>query len=234
MVRPDRQDGPASLGALMRGRSPVFSLIYQFNLLPSRYMHASWADELFTHELWQRLKDSPRAEPHLNRLILGDLGVSGTFPADFGDLAARLALVDGTTIDRLALHLGMVVEGAALRRVIAGEEVRRLREALGADAHAFAVQRAPLLAAAAGLPGSVEPGDPPLIERLRSAGLSLIGSAMAGLPPEILKRFLLKLPRTARGSFIPSDRAARALTLISRVFKETEPKWASLFASQTA
>ncbi|HLO79141.1 MAG TPA: SctK family type III secretion system sorting platform protein [Magnetospirillum sp.] len=234
MVRPDRHGGPASLGALMRGRSPFFSLVYQFNLLPSRYMHASWADELFTPEIWRRLQESPRAEPHLNRMILGDLGVSGTFPADFCGWAARLALVDGTTVDRLALHLGMVVEGAALRRVIAGEEVRRLREALGADGHAFAVQRAPLLAAAAGLPSPVNSGGSPLIERLRSAGISLIGSAMAGLPPEILKRFLLKLPRTARGSFIPSDRSARALALTTRVFKETEPKWASLFASQMA
>lgn len=228
---------PTSLAALMRRRDPLFPLIYEFNLLPSRYMHASWADELFTPDLWERLRQSSRAEPHINGMILDDLGVGGTFPTTFDTPAMRLALVDGETLERLSLHLGMVMDGTALRTTIAGDAVRQLRETLGAESYLFAVQNAPLLARIAPAAPSASASDTPdlpLVEHLRSVGMALIGSAMAGLPKDIFKRFRLKLPRATNTDFILSDGAARALTLTTRVLKETEPRWASLFAKATA
>lgn len=74
--------------------------------------------------------------------------MADTLPVDFDTPAARLALLDGETLDRLSLRLGLVIDGAEVRRIITADAVKAVREALGTDAYSFAVQRAPLLAPA--------------------------------------------------------------------------------------
>lgn len=239
MARPDDSGEAAAVAALIRRRDPLFALIREFNLRPGRYMHASWAEALFTPELWRRLRQSRRAEPSLSRLMLRNLGLAGSFPAAvFAEPRARLALLDPEALERLALHLGIAAEGAALRRVIEGERVRRLRVALGAEACAFAVQRAPLLAPQADEAETADDIDedslPALAERLRSAGRAVLARALGGLPPEVLDRFRLKLPRRPDLDFILSNRSAGAAAFSVRVLRETEPRWASLFAARTA
>lgn len=150
MRKPDPAwaENAACLKAMMRRRDGLFPLIVDFALRPSRYMHESWAETLFTPELWDRLRQSRRAAPHIDQLILQDLGMADTLPVDFDTPAARLALLDGETLDRLSLRLGLVIDGAEVRRIITADAVKAVREALGTDAYSFAVQRAPLLAPA--------------------------------------------------------------------------------------
>lgn len=237
MAKPEDGGDVRRLVALMRARSPLFGLIYEFNLLPCRYMHESWAEALFTPDLWQRLRRSRRAEHALSRLVLDDLGVTGSFPAAvYDEPRARLALLSPETVERVSLHLGIVLDGAGLRRVIDREGVTHLRAALGEDTYSFAVQRSPLLATAG--PADEGRGDgveaATLPERLVAGGRSILARAMAGLPTEVLKRFRLKLPREAALDFTLSDGSAAAAALAVRVIRETEPRWASLFAAQAA
>lgn len=237
MRKPDpaTAEDAARLKAIMRRRDGLFPLIMDFAVRPSRYMHESWAEMLFTPELWGRLRQSCRAAPHIDRLILRDLGIDGSLPVDFDGPAALLALLDGAALDRLCLNLGLVADGAAVRRAITADAVSKLREALGADNHAFAVQRAPLLASlhrpADVAPADAAPASQALPDRLRAAGKATLGTAMAGLPDAILRRFRLKLPYGDTTDFTPSSRSAGAAALAIRVLKETEPRWASLFAT---
>lgn len=236
MARPEDGGDVRRLVGLMRTRSPLFGLIYEFNLLPSRYMHESWAEALFTPDLWQRLRRSRRAERALSRLVLDDLGVTGTFPAAvYDEPRARLALLSPDAVERVSLRVGVVLGGAALRRVIDREGVARLRTGLGEDAYSFAIQRAPLLATASQVAETHDDADvAALPKRLVAGGWSILGRAMAGLPAEVLKRFRLKLPREAALDFTLSDGSAAAAALAVRVIRETEPRWASLFAAQAA
>jgi hypothetical protein len=214
----------------MRRHDGLFPHIMDFALRPSRYMHDSWAEALFTPELWARLRQSRRASPHVDRMILADLGVAQTVPAGFDTAAARLALLDAATLDRLSLHMGLVLDGAAVRQTITAEAVRGLRNTLGAETYAFAVQRAPLLAAAHP-PVERRQADGDLLPRVRGVGRAALGTALAGLPEPIFKRFRLKLPQDDATDFTPTSRSAQAATLAVRVLKETEPRWASLFAT---
>lgn len=237
MVRPDAKTDAGALVVALRQRDPLFKLIYEFNMRPSRYIHASWAEALFTPELWRRLRQTRSAERSLSRMVLHDLDLAGSFPAAiFAQPAARLALLDSDTVERTALYIGIVVNSARLRRSIGRKEVARLRQALGEDAYLFAVQRAPLLAP------RQEPAEADdafqasadLPERLRRSGATVLARALAGLPAEVLKRFRLKLPRQPTLDFAISDGRAAATALAIRVLKETEPRWAPLFAAPAA
>lgn len=238
MLKPDRNGGAdtATLVGLMRTRSPLFPLMREFALMPSRYMHASWAEALFTPDLWRRAQQSQRSAPHLDRVILADLGVEGTFPTDFATPAARVTLLDSETLERLLRHLGAAAAGPTIRRVVTNDGVKRLREALGAESYAFAVQRAPLLAPAVSASLPEEDADlddaAALSDHLRGVGMTILARALAGLPPEVLKRFRLKLRRDDAPDFTASNTSGRAAALVLRVLKETEPRWAFLFATQ--
>lgn len=244
-----RLDGPeaerlAGLGAerlagMIRRRDPLFRRIYEFNLLPSRYLHASWVEALFEPGLWRRLAAMPRCEAPLCRLILEKTDLAGSFHDDFDDAPARLALLDHAVLERLALHAGLLREGAAVRAAIGRDRVLALRAALGEEAYAFALHRAPLLAPPVpGLPDG--PGGDMAPEELRrragQAGWRLVMAVASGFPPALRRRFALKLPRGAADAEpgAPQAEPGRAATTLIRVLKETEPRWATLFAPKTA
>jgi len=230
--------GGSGLSAVLRGDRNVFRLVYEFNLLPARSIHVSWAETIFTEGLWKRLASTPRCEAPLSRMILDELGLSETFPFDFSGPAARLTLLDSPTLDRLALYAGLVAGGSAVRQVIERDGVNELRQSLGDAAYNFALVRAPLLEGAC--PGTVSAEGGPDAAHCRSAddfraiGRRLLAAVVAGLPGEIVKRFVLKLPFQAAPIFAKAAHDDRAQSLIVRIIREAEPKWAFLFAPTTA
>ncbi|WP_185961327.1 SctK family type III secretion system sorting platform protein [Telmatospirillum sp. J64-1] len=229
------------LAAMMAARDPLFRLIYQFNLFPSRYIHASWVDVMFEPSLWQRMAATRRCEAALNRVLLQELSLEDSFPVDFSAPAARVGLLDQESLSRLSLYLGLTLDHSSIRRVIHGPSVAVLRQTLGDDAFLFAVQRAPLLAPPPGLlspsllPES-DPSDEPgaMLGRFQAIGRRVLAIALGGLPPDILKRFRLKLPYDPDMDFSASDASPQTQVLLNRVLKETEPQWAFLFAPTTA
>lgn len=240
--RPDAGlgDGPSEaerLAGLIRRGDPLFRRIYEFNLLPSRYLHASWAEALFEPGLWRRLKETPRCEAPLCRLILEKMDLADSFHLDFADPGARLALLDYGVLERLALHAGLLREGAAVRAEIGRDGVLALRRALGEEAYAFALHRAPLLAPPR---PAAEEGGPAgaagLRRRAEEAGWRLVMAVASGFPPALHRRFALKLPRAGTGMPPdgPSAEPGRAMGTLIRVLRETEPRWATLFAPKTA
>lgn len=150
--------------------------------------------------------------------------------------AARIALLDGDTLERLLARLGIAATGPAIRQVVTCNGVQRLRKVLGPENYAFAVQRAPLLVPAESAPFAQQPVEiydtDTLADRLRTVGLSILARALAGLPAEIVKRFRLKLRRDDAVDFTPSNTSERAAALVLRVLRETEPRWAFLFATR--
>src|SRR5262245_48520185 len=172
----------------------------------------------------ERLLECPRAREALVDPALDGLGVDPREEVEFSAPRRRLALLDGPALVRLIDLAGAGLLHTQIGRVIERAEVRRLCEALGADAYGFAVRRAPLLIGPR-WPSApwIDPqpaGD--LLERIRSAGLRCLEAWLSGEPRSLAMRVVLKLPadlvidteRKVPGSW--SDRAGTVLERIAR------------------
>lgn len=220
------------LADLLRRRDPLFGAIYVFNLLPARYVHASWLEAFGGAAAWAPLRDRRRAEPLLSQMLLEQLGPDRRLVLDFADPAARLALIDGSDLSTLIDRAGLTVHRAALASLIDRAQVLPARHALGEEAWEFALRRAPLLAP----PERTAP--PALVlermpEQIRASGLRCLAEALAGQPAALLKRVMLKLPRRSRldGAAIDAGGAReRALRLFRNLIRDAGPRWTFLFA----
>ena len=172
----------------------------------------------------ERLLESPRARSKFAEPVLDRLGVDSSEEVDFGDPRRRLALLYGPALVRLVALAGAGLLHARIGRVIEQAEVRRLREALGAEVYGFAVRRAPLLIGprrpAAPWVDPEPTGD--LLDQVRPAGLRCLESWLSGQPRPLAARVVLKLPsdlaididRKVPGSW--RDRAGTVLERIAR------------------
>ncbi|NJN46701.1 MAG: SctK family type III secretion system sorting platform protein [Candidatus Competibacteraceae bacterium] len=203
-----------------------------FNFHPVAYLHDSWFDTLPYGDLMRRLRTMPRAAPQVSRHLLQALGLEQDYWYDFSDRRTRLALLNGPTLERLFLYLGLTLRSTELRGELLGERLRPIKQAVGEDGFAFAVKRAPFLG---GLPDfSFEPetDDP-------HTRFSLIGARFCAdqLPAEaLLKRMALKLP-VAWSSLLTANPQPSPVTidpslppLLRKLIKELMPKWTPLFA----
>ena len=172
----------------------------------------------------ERLLESPRARARLADPVLDRLGVDPREEVDFADPPRRLALLDGPALVRLVDLAGAGLLHARIGRVIEQAEVRRVREALGAEVYGFAVRRAPLLIGprwpAAPWVETELTGD--LLDEIRPAGLRCLEGWLSGQPRPLAARVVLKLPsdlaididREMPGSW--RDRAGTVLERIAR------------------
>jgi hypothetical protein len=201
------------------------------------------ADALGVEPAWlpavERLLESPRARAKLADAVLDRPGVDPREEVDFGDPRRRLALLDGPALVRLVDLAGAGLLHARIGRVIEQAEVRRLREALGADVYGFAVRRAPLLIGPH-WPAApwVEPdltGD--LLDQVRPAGLRCLESWLSGQPRPLAARVMLKLPSAFAidtDREVPGPWRDRAGTVLERIARSELAEALPLLESEEA
>jgi hypothetical protein len=123
----------------------LLDLQLSFNLYPSQYAHASWLEHLGVSEADKELRASPLWTRSVSSALLRGANLDKHFDNDFFDPAKRLALLDATTVTRVAGLVCATLLRDRIKRAVRQEEVRALRATIGPEAHAFAVRFGGLL-----------------------------------------------------------------------------------------
>jgi hypothetical protein len=216
----------------IHGHRALFFCVHQFNLLPTRYIHASWLQGLIgsmqtdIRKIW---KKNPRAEKHCAALIIKTF--CHGFVYDFSDALRRVALMKGAGLARLMVYAGLAANTRSIMQTLSGRHIKALSSAFGPEAYEFAVTRAPLLAGPRRFDYlkpqrtdmDPQPGD------ILESGRQCLQICLEGSPVPLVQRLRLKFPRNMRWDFtVRSDDAIRIACrhLIQKIMKmEIRPKW---------
>jgi hypothetical protein len=219
---------------IIRGGDQLASLIHQFNVFPTRYMHPSWWEDVMDVQgAVERYIENKRAEKHLAAYILNIIGHKYCY--QFQDVAYRIVLLDGPTLEKLVFCLGLTVNARRIKAIVEGPKARLLKNDLGENAYFFAVKRATLFGShtwfwdVAGYASELSRN------RVVQDGRKCIQICLGGAPEAMTKRFELKFEKTAWWDFSgngQSEDKHRAWSLVRKVlFQEVGPQWKNLFKS---
>jgi hypothetical protein len=220
---------------LYQNKNRLFYLIYEFNILPARFIHDSWISELaewgVDKRLFHTLRDGSRAEVRLSRLILMKRGVHQDYFFDFQEPPKRLALLDGNTLQKLLFYTGLTLSARSISREIERTKVAALKKVLGEPAYLFAMKKAPLLIGSQDFT-DVTLGEPEALPSILSErGTHCLKSCFGEAPPSLTQRMLLKLPRKfstywTTEETLSQEISAGAWSILKRVLlQEVNPQW---------
>ncbi len=171
--------------------------VWEFNYKPERYVHDSWLSNLPNAELLQRLIAEDSGNQKATRLshhLMGQLGFDGKFYFDFSDPITKLALWSTEDIQKLVYHVGILFYFDEIRHQITRDDVKKFRSELGVELYNFALNNAPRLKSKqlkqVDLPNTMS-----IKQKVVTAGLISLFTAMKGYPLALLKRLVVKLPR---------------------------------------
>ena len=205
-----------------------------FNLDPLAQIDQSWLAGSPHATIFEDLSREPTPRPWLNRYLLRDAEIADDFWTDFSAPRARLALLDRSTLQRLLVRVGLVLNGDAIRKEFDGGKRRKFREQLGEDDFNFVMREATLLGRHAPLEANAGFGD----QRL---GFMAVGAAHA-LPHDLLaskayrNRLAFRLPKDLVSTLEEFATSARGgdsapLTALSKkILQGVAPKWLPIFA----
>ena len=123
----------------------LLDLQLSFNLYPSQYAHASWLERLGMSDADHESRTSPLWTRSVSSALLRAANLDKHFDNDFYDPAKRLALIDASTLTRVAGLVCATLLRERIKRAVRQEEVRVMQKSIGAEAHAFAVRFGGLL-----------------------------------------------------------------------------------------
>lgn len=194
--------------------------IINFNLLPSRYLHASRRPQYFPEVLVDSLFATDRAAGHLSQHILKTLHIedSGFFDENWPHWP--IVLAQWSELESYAHLLGALLLQHVLRQTILREDVISYRQQLG-ELYPFIMEKGYLL-----FPGSTHiPAEPAsFLDQARKLGWLTLLQAAALFPPAVQKRFTLKLPDEVMTHNIKETTLTnqQALALLTRVRYEMD------------
>ena len=212
----------------------LMRLIAHFNLHPESDLHPSWLPEDWParHRRPARLNEGGRA---LLSTLLRQRNLAGTAPLyNFDDRLARLALLDATSLRRLAFYTGLCAHLPLLKlRSELGIVLRRQALRFDPGAVEFALDRVPP-------PVALKMDPAPLQQRPHAAGRIVVArghrlllGAAATAGETALRRVQLKLPRRVSAYALPHlrERQKRQLDelMLSCIVPERLPQWDWLF-----
>ena len=172
-----------------------------FHFQPTRYMDPTWWEsDGLSDELLQRLRHSPRAHRHLSRCFLRRAGPLDSPVVDPGLAEARVALLPGPRLARLAFLAGVTLLSTAIAQVLRGTDRSRIKAGIGDASYEFAVRSGRFVLQQARLTEAV-PGiglaDVGLVdEECRRLGIGGLATALQDAPSPWVRRAQLKLPRS--------------------------------------
>lgn len=210
----------------------LFFRVHQFNLLPTRYIHGSWLQDIAgamqadIRSIW---KKNPRAEKQCAALIIKTFCEG--FIYDFSDAVRRVVLLPGTELARLLVYAGLAIHADSIMQSLSGRYIKALSNAFGPYAYEFAVTRAPLLTGSRRFDFlkphrtamDPQPGD------ILESGRRCLQVCLEGAPAPLVRRLCLKFPRHLVWDFTGRSNDAVKMTcrrLIQKIMKmELRPQW---------
>lgn len=226
-----RETTPSSSGPSNAER--LLDLQLSFNLYPSQYAHASWLEHLGVSDTDNELRASPLWTRSVSSTLLRAANLDKHFDNDFFDPAKRLALLDATTLTRVAGLVCATLLRDRIKRAVRQEEVRALRATIGPEAHAFAVRFGGLLPMVAP-PFANDPWPAPA--EWHEAAVLLIFSALPAHAIGVTGRMRMRfssdwgLPRNR----LNEPQRVGLTKLIVAVLMQSTPQCRWLFEDQTA
>jgi len=200
----------------------LFHLVDEFNRLPSRYLHPTWARGWLPEAVWESLQNHKAVEKRLSRLILRRFGLQDSFIFDFDDPLRRLALLAAPDLGRLLMYTGICLNAGFIARTVGRESVVRIKTAIGEQGYRFALRKAPFLI---GRMRFSLAGDLPAENfghRISSCGIICLLTAFSEQPDALKKRLALKLPRERADGFKADTCAGErrsARTLVEKIYR---------------
>ncbi|MEM9763362.1 MAG: SctK family type III secretion system sorting platform protein [Pseudomonadota bacterium] len=225
------------LDAPVQGQPPQVTtarLALDFNLAPLVEMDPSWVEVLGVGAAYSTLSSCRQSKPWLAQHLLDTMQVSDVFWTDFSRPRARLALLDGATLQRVLLYVGVCLRHDELRGELDGAVISRIRASIGEDAFEFAIGGAPLIAAGAHFERSVTLTEPRLHFMVTGAAYAI--DPRAARVPAYLQRLSLRLPKSVADGFSralatsgPCDSDAALPPLVRRIVTEIAEPWLPFF-----
>jgi hypothetical protein len=189
--------------------------ILHFNLLPSRYLHASLRPEYFPNELIDDLFASDQVEVHLSNHLLKTLALQNTGYFDEQWPHWTLVLAPDDKLSAYAQAAGCLLLRHALQHTVQRERVMYYRQQLGA-LYPFILEKGPLL-----YPGysAITIAPEQLLDKAQELGWLTLRQAASLFPTAIQQRFLLRLPRDIMTLNVHDTTltAQQALILLTRI-----------------
>lgn len=172
---------------------PFMAKVFEFNFLPSRYVHMSWLQTLPHGRLLSKLRRCERAEWRVARYLLSYFGLRERYWFDFNKPSYRIALWDSRDIQQLAVYVGLTLNYQYIQHAVRRDDVLHIRRAFGERAYRFAMRQAPFLVPKEMLSrGEINPTNDR--DMIAASGVHCLGTVFCTLPLELHKRLLLKLP----------------------------------------
>lgn len=164
--------------------------------------------------------------------LLKGFGEGEAVVAGFSDPALPVFMASPTAFERLALHCGLVCLIPSIRRIIARDELRVLREELSAPEFEFARRGGDRwVPADSEAPVMVSLGK--VRAQARALGDAVLFFAIAQASPAVACRARLRLPQDLSPESSPVPASLRdghqALSLARGLLQELDAEWMSLF-----
>lgn len=216
-------------------RQPWYPCLHEFNLLPSRLLHASWGSHFAPPGVIELLSEHAQEITSLHRhwsaYILKTLGLTQKLFLQADAPQLPLAILPFEEFNQFVRVVGVMVLGRLIRHTIRREDVRWLNEMIGVDFLQFARIRAQEFYA------GIDVGDltlSQLPEEIPRYGAALIICAMQNAPAELLERVRLRLSADAQSLISVFNLSSnQALDLLRQLLSEVNPSWLSAFSTPT-
>jgi hypothetical protein len=216
--------------------------LVEFNLHPARFAHRSWYGD---RSGWQGLSEAifdagghvdDRAEPLVSNWLLHEHGLQDAMDWEMDEPQKRLWLLDGASLERLALELALAMHREWLVRVIEGARLRALGAKVGGQALRFVVEEVPEGAFHYQSPVvsfDLDPQQGELGEELKEQGVRTLLALLDPTWRAVRGRAQLYFDRARELGEPPpleSEHCRRALELIcGRLIPRRFPEWAWCF-----
>lgn len=225
-------------------RVRLFPLICEINALPVLHFHTSWLDTTDEQADLQVLLQYSSALPDLSRFLLKRYRLKSVWIHDFVEPRTRILLINAQALNKLVFYLGLIIISPHLRKIIDGNMLRKLGEAVGIDAFEFARKKAAFYNP--GFIGKIIKVDSESInpegvyEEAMKKGVMCLGLIFWEEEKAIRNRVAIKLPKKyarliVSGIFdkAPTGKLENYRKAIFNIFlkltKEIEPSWKTIF-----
>ena len=209
----------------------TMNLVEEFQCLPTRYVHASWIEEVPHRDLVKKLQGIEVSEPFVSQYILETFELSRD---DFFDPDDELSLLAATTDAdqwrKIIRSCGAVMNSSQLKTIVDGIRQKKIRQELGSDLFGFAISRASFLTRH--FFGHLYPpyddwqNFVQFTQYLDFCGVRCLGQAYGAIPREVCQRLLFRLPKELSPHFIygqedaDEEKSRQAALLIYKLYKE--------------
>ncbi|ABC30008.1 hypothetical protein HCH_03248 [Hahella chejuensis KCTC 2396] len=216
----------------------------RFNGAPGIYADASWFAPWLTPTRLAAMRRRTDAARTLNRFLLQQPEpLESVAPEAFSDPLLQLLTQTTLNIPQLAMWAGLALHHRSLKRIICGRRQRELKVAFGEEGYRFALERAQFMLGVAWdhIPALADSDMPAVYKMIQCAGVTLLATASANLPPPAQKRLAFFFPKQQSHCFahcptndeMPDitldeghlDAVEKARGLLFKIAQEVMSKW---------